>query len=683
MVFYNLSDSDFKTYNELLAKRRSTTDEDLKMLRSFISKFTVRRTKRTLNAEIDKNPKLYKNRLGVESRFPKQNAKTYITKETKKDIKVAEKITELAFQLKGITHLLDFKRPSYEINSDESLETYLKQRLNSGRALSIYQIHAALRSSFVALYEHIEGTDAAKGKYNLKGKKESGNKLNKLNIILKKETLPYRSSRFEDSWFPEWLIKKELYIKACEEEIKIYQEISNLAQTLSGKRELGKVQELANAVLSHKGIVAFDSTVITLHYFRSLLEEHFPQIRVLQASGSESESDTLKVIEELSLEYDKDHQCLALCSDKMSESVDLQRASCLFLLDMPSVVRIVEQRIGRVDRMDSLHPAIDIYWPEDSDAFSLKADARLITTNDQVEQILGSNFNVPSALRGKHFKNVDSIQAIQQEYSEYENKDESWKGIQDSFQCIVDLKEGSTAIVTENTYEQYKDVSSDIRTRVSFLKCPKDWCFIALKGHGNKSPRWYFIDEDEKVHDENNDICEQLRMHVSNDAKDVKWNDYALKKFINILKKEERNLLPPKKMRALRTAETILSRKMRASGNSLKQAYGRMIKILKAESDEIIDYERLAEEWIFILQPHMKVCRRELKKKKEAINYDSLASKHKNIDIPEELIEQIIEKSLIADEIDKRIASCIIGVTDIEAIEVEFEIVTSIPEMPK
>ena len=109
----------------------------------------------------------------------------------------------------------------------------------------------------------------------------------------------------------------------------------------------------------------------------------------------------------------------------------------------------------------------------------------------------------------------------------------------------------------------------------------------------------------------------------------------------------------------------------------MKLVYTRMLNILNATSNEIIDYERLAEEWIYVLQPHMKNARQELKKKREVINYDALAAMYKKIDLPLEAIEQMIERSLIADAIDKRIASCIIGVTDIEAIEVEFEMVAA------
>lgn len=61
----------------------------------------------------------------------------------------------------------------------------------------------------------------------------------------------------------------------------------------------------------------------------------------------------------------------------MSEGLNLQQASAVVLLDMPSVIRIAEQRVGRVDRMNSPHEEIEVWWPDDSDAFSLKTDKKV------------------------------------------------------------------------------------------------------------------------------------------------------------------------------------------------------------------------------------------------------------------------------------------------------------------
>lgn len=50
---------------------------------------------------------------------------------------------------------------------------------------------------------------------------------------------------------------------------------------------------------------------------------------------------------------------IGLCSDRLSEGENLQQAACVVRLDMPSLARIAEQRVGRVDRMDDPHREIE------------------------------------------------------------------------------------------------------------------------------------------------------------------------------------------------------------------------------------------------------------------------------------------------------------------------------------
>lgn len=356
----------------------------------------------------------------------------------------------------------------------------------------------------------------------------------------------------------------------------------------------------------------------------------------------------------------------------MSESVDLQKASCVFLLDIPSVLRIVEQRIGRVDRMDSMHTDIDIYWPDDSLEYSLKTDNKLIETNDMVEQIYGSNFIIPDALKGKQFTKTNSTDEIINEYKEFIDKDESWSGIHDSFQCVIDLKEGKRVLIEEDTYKQFKNVSSEVKTRVSFLSCPSDWCFIAIRGDKNKSPRWVFIDSGNFIHTDYPDVCEQLRKNITTQYSELRWNELVLKRYINIFKKKEIELLPSKKKRALKVAEYILEKKInsRETTADIKAEYRRMLKIIQVKSNHVIDYERLAEEWIVILQPYLKAKRDRERRKKIVFNLNSLKSEFKYIILDTNYLQQIIESCIIADEIDKRIAACIIGVGDVNDKEV-------------
>ena len=69
---------------------------------------------------------------------------------------------------------------------------------------------------------------------------------------------------------------------------------------------------------------------------------------------------------------------------------------------------------------------------------------------------MGANFQPPKELKHRHFENVESIDDIIEEFENYLSEDSSWEGIHDSFQPIMDLKEGENQLISENEYEQYK-----------------------------------------------------------------------------------------------------------------------------------------------------------------------------------------------------------------------------------
>lgn len=662
----NLSDEDFKNYIELISKPYSRNQEqDIQKLRSFISKFTVRRTKKALNGEILKSPEEYKNKLDRTCKFPNQLEQTYQTAETDEDKTIVQRINELAASIKGITYLTSFKKPVFEITQEESIRGYIQKRISAGRALSIYMIRSALRSSRVALVEHIEGTQEAMKLFGFKGKtKHTGNKLSTIQSIIEQNKIPRKYKEFKNEYFPDWLLDKDKYLKACRDDLRIYKEISELAKQLSEKRELGKVETLLGISKKHDYILAFDSTVITLYYLKSLFTKHYPDKKVLVASGSESDKDSRKVMDAFNLMSESEDKIIALCSDKMSESIDLQKASCVMLLDLPSVLRIVEQRIGRADRMDSLHEEIEIYWPDDSEEFSLKADKRIVQTNEWVDQIYGSNFNVPEDLKHKHFAKTNSTSDMMSEFKDFIDKDESWTGVTDSFQPIIDLKEGKNSIISEETYEMYKGVQSSVRTRVSFLGSDKNWCFIALRGDKNRSPKWYFIDHKDEIHIDFPDICNQLRIHIDKKSKGLNWNDNALKKYITYFKQKEKELLPPKKKRALEVAQVILEKSLKRQDIeiSTKRTIQQLYDLFKTNNQFTVDYELLADEWISILQPHLNEKKAAAVRKKSILNLSSLKNDYRKFDFSDEVFTKMLENAPITDDIDSKIASCIIGV---------------------
>ncbi len=119
-----------------------------------------------------------------------------------------------------------------------------------------------------------------------------------------------------------WRFDGRLYKKECENEIALYHHISNLVENLSGERERGKARVLIEKANLHQKILAFDSTVITVDFIKKIIDEQASEIQVIVATGQKS-SGKKKVTEYLGLEATHNEKVIALCSDAMSEGINL------------------------------------------------------------------------------------------------------------------------------------------------------------------------------------------------------------------------------------------------------------------------------------------------------------------------------------------------------------------------
>tara|TARA_R110002051_G_scaffold181774_1_gene251342 strand:+ start:107471 stop:110713 length:3243 start_codon:yes stop_codon:yes gene_type:complete len=666
----NLNDESFLLFKELKSHPNLCKEANIKQLRSFISSFTLRRTKEVINNQIDFEPEKYKNALGDICRFPKQISKIYNTHETEKDIDIVHEIKELCDKIKGVTYLKSISKPKYELSSDEDTQSYFNQRLNASKALSIYMIRSRLRSSNMALLEHILGIEGVKNFKDFPVSKKQTNKIKVTEIdnLINKNKIPSINQIFKHVKKPIWLLDVREYLKVCNEEKDIYIQIAELTKKLSGERELGKAKHLIERSLRNKKIIAFDSSIITLNYLKFLIKNSSPKTNVLVATGS-NKRESEEVLKKFHLKSNNTDTIIALCSDKMSEGVDLQLASSATLLDLPSVIRIVEQRFGHIDRMDTSHKEIELFWPNDSDAFSLKGDKRLIELNQIVSDMWGANFQPPEELKHKHFVSADKgIKEIIKEYENYILNDITWEGIEDSFQPILDLKNSKKGLISEYEYQQYKGSEASVKTKVSFLKTSKEWCFFAIKGNENRSPQWYFIEpgnDDKEIYTEFSEICNKLRQYISKKNERIKWNDKYLKRYLHILQNKEIELLPPKKRRALEVAEHVLKKKYNSKKEDLdkRMVIKKLIDLFHPKK-KAIDFEAYAELWIDKLQPFLDEKRSRYKTSKRVYNLNSLktSAEIKKINFTLEELKIILHNLPIYEKVDSKIASCIVGV---------------------
>ncbi len=327
----NLSDADLDNYIQLRKRKNQAIDAaHLAKLKSYVNQFIVRRTKKELNKMIEREPSSYKNSNGHNCKYPKAIAEIYSTGETGKDREIAKQIDNLLLGLKGINYLQKLQFPVF-LSTDEEKKQYLLQRFNSAPALATFEIKSSLRSSYLAMYEYLFGSDAAMQKFEIKSpKSKSGNVLNSIQKC--KENLPKR--KFPDSWLPKehhWILNEENYKAACEGEINIYERIGKLCLELSGERELSKAKTLVEKVNKFGKVLAFDSTVITLDYLKHLLEKEEVDAEIIVATG-QSEKNKKLVRDYFAIaNKDTNKKIIALCSDAMAEGINLPSAKAFGL----------------------------------------------------------------------------------------------------------------------------------------------------------------------------------------------------------------------------------------------------------------------------------------------------------------------------------------------------------------
>ncbi len=660
----NLSDTELNQYKKLKFKRIKS-ESDIDLLRSYISKFIIRQTKSEIKKSIKQEPEKYQDRFSNKCQYPTNKSFTYKIKNTKRDLEVAKKINKLAKKLKGLVYLRKF-------NFDSSLalteEQFVNMRIGAARALSIFGIQACLRSSRAAVVELVEGTKAAADYFKFNSSKtNSGDFVDKIRRFENK--LPKNNNLPEDI-LPKWLTNKQEYKKVCQEEIKIYSQISELTKKLSTSSEISKINRIGELFNKHHLVVAFDSIIITLDYFKKLIAEKYPEIKTYVVTGKTEKNSVLEKFELGS----KEKNTLGLFSDCMSEGVNLQQASAMVMLDMPCTLRIAEQRIGRIDRLDSPHDKVRVYWTNYDEEFALKGDRRLIKTSQYTESLIGSNIDIPEEMMSKHIENINTDEIIQakdiQQYLKEENiENKRWKDIQNSFQPIYNLYNGKNTLISISDYEYLKEIDTSVKVKMSIIESSNQWLFLASKGTTVFPPKWYFIDFQGEIYSDFPKICDALRLNLKQKTKikEKKWDNNStliLHQFIDKLQTQEKSLLPNKKRRALEVAEYILRKQCEENQDSSKSdLYLELLNCFKPPKiteNEIVDHYTFAQRWLDILVPYLREKR--CNEKRKILSLNDLRQDYKTINFTVEQLQEIISSVPLKKSIKCNIASCILGV---------------------
>ncbi len=369
-----------------------------------ISSITVRKTKEDINKFSKENKT--KTLVG---RYPKEITKNYDFKLNEKDLLHLNNIVKSNQLLKGLSYL---NKDFYAVKDPQ-------RELVKIKGLAKHFLIYNLRSSKVALIEHIDGTNSQHIKnlfdQNETCKSEIKGKIHDLNRF--KLQVKWK---FDQKWAFLWKTKQE-FESVIDNEINIYKEILKeclLMTDIISTSKLSKLIKIMSKKAPHfdyRKCLVFDKIPLTVLYLEHIFKREV-KLRNLDCGTISIIGDNKdKLIDEFKNifglnkhgEY-RGINCVGFASNVLSESVNLQGADVMFFSDTPLTPTIAEQRIGRISRMNSPYDNVYIYWPNLPDELFLNTDRLLVYRFHNITETIRSNISIPLMLKEKVINKIGS-----------------------------------------------------------------------------------------------------------------------------------------------------------------------------------------------------------------------------------------------------------------------------------
>lgn len=647
---------------------RALGDAETERIRSALQEFVVRRTKADFNRLIDREPEAYVNALGDRCRYPEHDAVVFPREDPRADRSRAHAIREKARNLRGLINLQGaIRMPAFLGWEGWSEDRFLKMRIRGARALATYHLRSRLRSSKAALVEHVLGTREAGRRFDIEGAKQSKTG----NIIETLEGLSGRPPRIQlDAEAPSWLTDPEDHRLAVEEEIATYRDILHQAEQMSQHRAEANADYLAALLDDNRRVLAFDSHPISLHDLRRRLEAR--GISVALATGAGSEAARRDFMRTFALGSSAEG-VVGLCSDALAEGINLQGASALVHLDLPSVIRVLEQRIGRLDRMDSPHQRVAVHWPQEPPEFQLRADERLFWRLQAVDDLLGSNVPIPEGFdsyRPDDDALVEVGEIIEAVEGEEAKLDEAT--LADAFSTVRGLVYGADAVVDPGVYKVIRTSKQRVLSSVAVVPASdRPWAFLAIGSSDRTVPRWVLVEGERpsRVTGSLDEVARQVRERVVAHPTDLPFEAHAAEVLEGAVRAAERyqvELLPRRKRRALDELQAVLGHYERqaakdGAGDRLRLIRHVLALVKQATDDLTVDPALLAEWWLEVIRPEWQEHLASPGIRRPA-RLKHIRKKLRDEPVSTERLATVRERDFTIEPLERRVVAAIVGV---------------------
>ena len=325
-------------------------------------------------------------------------------------------------------------------------------------------------------------------------------------------------------------------------------------------------------------------------------------------------------------------------------------------LERPTTVRRFEQRMGRVDRMNSRYDQISVYVPELPDVIASQLRDHLSDRLQLVREVFGGNDIDKKTEEEFGFSSLDES---------YDDASEHDVVIEDAYSPIRKLI-GENSILSDEEYEAYGMPDIRARSEISILKSEKRWCFFSLKMNWNSSIKWALLTYDSgkpRLNTNLDDICRFLTDQLSQEVLPVsneEDSDKLVQSYFEDLERKRHSLLPKRFKNALKIGMEYFSRVNRKfekvstdEHNRFKfiqqqfgEAFSSEAKHNTLETTISVDKFALADGWLKMTNHHK---RNALKKTDKRSNSNTRKSK---------FLKHLVENGPSLSEFENLINSC-------------------------
>jgi hypothetical protein len=672
----NLSDEAL----ELFARRRKRlrhrdrieTPEELERIRLEIQRFMVRRTRKQLNKIVDRDPESYRLPSGRIARYPHHHPKYYKCDATEEDLAIAREIESLASELTGIARIgKKLQLSALLTRMGLAEEDYVSRLIGSARALARYTVLDCLRSSRAALYEHVFGTERALAQFhitNVRGGKAPTGNVVELLTQLAGQPPEWRLETVEKDAVPSWLWDPVAHRKECERDQARYERIGTLAAQLSETRERHKA-ELVQSLANRKGVVlAFDFHLISLAVMHHLVAAAGVPCDVFTGQRGKS---ARRQAEDVAGPNARSQPFVMLCSDALSESLNLQGSSCVVHLDTPTVIRTAEQRAGRVDRMNTRHDDVEVWWPRDPPGFAPRKRDHLHERHRLVREWIGANLELPRDPAD------DDVELNITELAEEVNLDrpevKDTRDLYDAFRPIR-LLIGEGGMITDEQYEKIRTSKAEVLCRVSVVRSARPWAFAAVGGRDRIAPRWVFLtDLEARPVSDLYVVADLLRIHLASNPPSLppkdRRGDEWVQRFVHRLQACEAELLSPRRQRALDLAVRVLheyhDRAWEGGDRARHERMESLLGIVEPNLHEAHpDLASVAEAWVRLIRPRIQDALKMRPRRRKPWTLRELEGPLLEQPLLDEQLVKAFDEIAIVPPLGARIVAMIVGVPD-------------------